>query len=114
PARARSSTFPRSSGSRRARSYSRVRGTVATRRSSACRSTSCRPIPPITIRCGEAFRGGDTLPFGVHAFEGLEPNDLMPYVETRRAVVVGDTLIDRGTGLRVHPDWPGAGVALSV
>ena len=78
------------------------------------RSTSRRPIPPITIRCGEAFRGGDTLPFGVHAFEGFEPNDLVPYVETRRAVVVGDTLIDRGTGLRVHPDWPGAGVALSV
>jgi glyoxylase-like metal-dependent hydrolase (beta-lactamase superfamily II) len=55
--------------------------------------------------------GGDTLPFGVHAFEGFEPNDLVLYVESRRAVVVGDTLIDRGTGLRVHPDWPGPGVA---
>jgi glyoxylase-like metal-dependent hydrolase (beta-lactamase superfamily II) len=55
---------------------------------------------------GEVFRGGDTLPFGVRAFEGFEPNDLVLYVESRRAVVVGDTLIDRGDGLQVHPDWP--------
>jgi hypothetical protein len=29
----------------------------------------------------------------------------------RRAVVVGDTLIDRGNGLEVHREWPGQGVA---
>jgi glyoxylase-like metal-dependent hydrolase (beta-lactamase superfamily II) len=55
---------------------------------------------------GEVFRGGDTLPYGVRAFEGVEPNDLVLYVESRRAVVVGDTLIDRGNGLEVNPDWP--------
>jgi glyoxylase-like metal-dependent hydrolase (beta-lactamase superfamily II) len=54
---------------------------------------------------GEVFRGGDTLPFGVRAFEGFEPNDLVLYVESRRAVVVGDTLIDRGNGLVVHREW---------
>ncbi|MHB8468840.1 MAG: hypothetical protein ACYDCH_03680 [Gaiellaceae bacterium] len=57
--------------------------------------------------CGEMFRSGDTPPFGVRAFEGFEPNDLVLYVESRRAVVVGDTLIDRGNGLQVHSDWPG-------
>ena len=55
---------------------------------------------------GEVFRSGDTLPFGVRAFEGFEPNDLVLYVESRRVVVVGDTLIDRGHGLEVHPEWP--------
>jgi glyoxylase-like metal-dependent hydrolase (beta-lactamase superfamily II) len=60
---------------------------------------------------GEVFRGGDTLPFGVRAFKGFEPNDLVLYVESRRAVVVGDTLINRGNGLEVHREWPGQGVA---
>jgi len=63
------------------------------------------PPDPDPVR-GEVFRGGDTLPFGVRAFEGFEPNDLVLYVESRRAVVVGDTLMDRGDGLEVHPDWP--------
>jgi glyoxylase-like metal-dependent hydrolase (beta-lactamase superfamily II) len=63
------------------------------------------PPDPDPVR-GAVFRGGDTLPFGVRAFEGFEPNDLVLYVESRRAVVVGDTLIDRGDGLEVHPEWP--------
>src|SRR5438067_1747611 len=63
------------------------------------------PPDPDPVR-GEVFRGGDTLPFGVRAFEAFEPNDLVLYVESRRVVVVGDTLIDRGNGLEVHPAWP--------
>jgi glyoxylase-like metal-dependent hydrolase (beta-lactamase superfamily II) len=63
------------------------------------------PPDPDPVR-GEVFRGGDTLPVGVRAFEGFEPNDLVLYVESRRAVVVGDTLVDRGDGLVVHPEWP--------
>jgi glyoxylase-like metal-dependent hydrolase (beta-lactamase superfamily II) len=63
------------------------------------------PVP------GELFRAGDRLSFGVRAFEGFEPIDLVLYVESRRAVVAGDTLIDRGNGLQVHPAWPGPGVA---
>jgi glyoxylase-like metal-dependent hydrolase (beta-lactamase superfamily II) len=59
---------------------------------------------------GEVFRGGDTLAVGVRAFEAFEPNDLVLYVESRRAVVAGDTLVDRGDGLQVHPAWPGPGV----
>jgi glyoxylase-like metal-dependent hydrolase (beta-lactamase superfamily II) len=68
------------------------------------------PPDPDPVR-GEVFRSGDTLPFGVRAFEGFEPNDLVLYVESCRAVVVGDTLIDRGNGLQVHPAWPGPGIA---
>ena len=63
------------------------------------------PPDPDPVR-GDVFRGGDTLPFGVRAFEAFEPNDLVLYVESARAVVVGDTLIDRGNGLEVNPDWP--------
>ena len=67
------------------------------------------PPDPDPVR-GEVFRGGDTLPVGVRAFEAFEPNDLVLYVESRRAVVAGDTLVDRGDGLQVHPAWPGPGV----
>ena len=63
------------------------------------------PPDPDPVR-GEVFRAGDTLSVGVRAFEGFEPNDLVLYVESRGAVVCGDTLIDRGDGLQVHPDWP--------
>jgi glyoxylase-like metal-dependent hydrolase (beta-lactamase superfamily II) len=63
------------------------------------------PPDPDPVR-GEVFRAGDTLPFGVRAFEGFEPNDLVLYVESRRAVVVGDTLIDRATGSRCIPSGP--------
>ena len=63
------------------------------------------PPDPDPVR-GEVFRGGDTLPFGVRALEAFEPNDLVLYVESRRAVVAGDTLIDRGDGLEVNPEWP--------
>jgi glyoxylase-like metal-dependent hydrolase (beta-lactamase superfamily II) len=63
------------------------------------------PPDPDPVR-GEVFRAGDTLPFGVRAFEGFEPNDLVLYVESRHAVVVGDTLIERGNGLELHREWP--------
>jgi glyoxylase-like metal-dependent hydrolase (beta-lactamase superfamily II) len=54
---------------------------------------------------GEVFRAGDRLPVGVQAFAGLESNDLVLWVESRRALVAGDTLIDRGEGLEVPLDW---------
>jgi glyoxylase-like metal-dependent hydrolase (beta-lactamase superfamily II) len=63
------------------------------------------PPDPEPVR-GEVFRSGDTLHFGVRAFEGFEPNDLVLYVESRRAVVAGDTLIDRGNGLELNHEWP--------
>ena len=59
---------------------------------------------------GQVFRAGDRLPVGVEAFPGMEPNDLVLWVESRRALVVGDTLIDRGNGLEFPADWANKGV----
>jgi glyoxylase-like metal-dependent hydrolase (beta-lactamase superfamily II) len=56
------------------------------------------------------FRAGERLPVGVEAFPGFEPNDLVLWVEGSRAVVAGDTLIDRGNGLELPEDWLREGV----
>src|SRR3954454_6833211 len=53
---------------------------------------------------GTVFRGGDRLPVGVEAFPGMEPNDLLLWVESHRALVAGDTLQDRGNGLQFLGD----------
>jgi glyoxylase-like metal-dependent hydrolase (beta-lactamase superfamily II) len=59
---------------------------------------------------GHVFRAGGRLPVGVEAFAGMEPNDLVLWVESRRALVAGDTLIDRGHGLEFPADWANKGV----
>ena len=59
---------------------------------------------------GHVFRAGDRLPVGVEAFPGMEPNDLVLWVESRRALVAGDTLIDRGQGFEFPTDWANKGV----
>jgi glyoxylase-like metal-dependent hydrolase (beta-lactamase superfamily II) len=59
------------------------------------------PVP------GEVFRAGDRLPVGVEAFTGMEPSDVVLWVESHRAVVAGDALIDRGNGLEIPADWVG-------
>lgn len=62
------------------------------------------PVP------GHVFSAGDRLPVGVEAFPGREPNDLVLWVESRRALVLGDTLMDRGDGhglvFAAGPDEP--------
>jgi glyoxylase-like metal-dependent hydrolase (beta-lactamase superfamily II) len=58
---------------------------------------------------GEVFKPGDRLPVGVEAFPGMEPNDLVLWIESRRALVAGDTLIDRGDGLEFPADWASKG-----
>ena len=55
------------------------------------------------------FAAGDRLPVGVEAFPGMEPNDLALWVESRRALVLGDSLIDRGGGLEFPGDWASTG-----
>jgi glyoxylase-like metal-dependent hydrolase (beta-lactamase superfamily II) len=57
---------------------------------------------------GQVFRAGDR-PVGVEAYPGMEPNDLMLWVESRRALVAGDTLVDRGNGLEFRADWASQG-----
>ena len=59
---------------------------------------------------GQVFRAGDRLPVGVEAFPGMEPNDLVLWIESRRALVAGDTLIDRGQGFEFPADWANKGV----
>lgn len=59
---------------------------------------------------GHVFRAGDRLPVGAHAFPGMEPNDLVLWIESRRALALGDTLIDRGRGLEFPADWANKGV----
>jgi glyoxylase-like metal-dependent hydrolase (beta-lactamase superfamily II) len=63
------------------------------------------PVP------GHVFRAGDRLPIGVEAFPGREvPNDLVLWIEGKRALVTGDTLVDRGRGLEFLPEWAPEGV----
>ena len=59
---------------------------------------------------GQVFSAGDRLPVGVEAFPGLEPNDLVLWIESRRALVAGDSLIDRGNGFEFPGDWANKGV----
>ena len=62
------------------------------------------PVP------GTVFAAGERLPLGVRAFPGMEPNDLVLWIESRRALVVGDTLLDRGAGLEFPATWANKGV----
>ena len=54
---------------------------------------------------GTVYRAGDDLGLGIEAIEGLEPGDLVLWIERHGAVVAGDTLIDRGEGLIYPLDW---------
>jgi len=58
----------------------------------------------------QLFSAGEQLPVGVEAFPGREPNDVVLWIENRRALVAGDTLIDRGHGLELPTDWLPDGV----
>jgi glyoxylase-like metal-dependent hydrolase (beta-lactamase superfamily II) len=58
----------------------------------------------------QVFEAGDRLPVGVEAFPGMEPNDLVLWIESHRALVTGDTLIDRGQGFEFPADWANKGV----
>jgi glyoxylase-like metal-dependent hydrolase (beta-lactamase superfamily II) len=59
---------------------------------------------------GQVFVAGDRLPIGVEVFPGFDPNDLVLWVESKGAVVAGDTLIDRGDGLEIPANWLREGV----
>jgi glyoxylase-like metal-dependent hydrolase (beta-lactamase superfamily II) len=61
---------------------------------------------------GEArqFLAGDTLPFGVETFPGWTHNDVVLWVGSRRAVIVGDTLADFGHGIAINTRWLRGGV----
>lgn len=54
---------------------------------------------------GTVYEAGDRLPFGVEALPGMEPNDLVLWLERWKALVLGDTLIDLGEGLAFAREW---------
>ena len=60
---------------------------------------------------GEAhlYAAGDALPVGVEAFAGSKPNGVVLWIESRRALVLGDTLVDSGHGLGPPPADRGYG-----
>lgn len=75
-------------------------------------------VPPADPRnpnsvTGEVFEAGDRLPVGVEAFLGMEPSDLLLWVESHRALVAGDTLLDRGEGLVFPVEWADRGTGES-
>ena len=61
---------------------------------------------------GEAhpYAAGDRLDVGVEAFPGQKPNDMVLWIESHRAVVAGDTLVDLGNGLGINARWLPQGV----
>jgi glyoxylase-like metal-dependent hydrolase (beta-lactamase superfamily II) len=56
---------------------------------------------------GEArpYAAGDRLDVGVVAFPGQKPNDMVLWIESHRAAVAGDTLVDFGEGLEINARW---------
>ena len=62
------------------------------------------PPDPDPVK-GQVFEVGDRLPVGVEAFPGREPNDPVLWIESRRALVAGDSLIERDHGLEFPRDW---------
>jgi glyoxylase-like metal-dependent hydrolase (beta-lactamase superfamily II) len=59
---------------------------------------------------GHLYAAGDRLPIGIEAFPGREHNDLVLWIESRRAVVAGDALVDFGRGLEIPREWLRKGV----
>jgi glyoxylase-like metal-dependent hydrolase (beta-lactamase superfamily II) len=57
-----------------------------------------------------AYAPGDQLPFGADVYAGREQNDTVLWIESHRAVLSGDTLVDFGRGLEVTPRWLREGV----
>jgi len=56
------------------------------------------------------YTAGERLPVGVEALPGRLPNDVVLWVESRCAVIAGDTLVDFGQGLEIPVEWLPAGV----
>ena len=75
------------------------------------RRAGCRRQPrPGLAEGAETFEkhwisAGDRLPVGVEAFPGKDPKDLVSWIESQRAVIAGDSLVDFGQGLEINVRW---------
>jgi len=54
---------------------------------------------------GNFYLRGDDLPFEIDVFPGRENNDVVLWVDSKRAVIAGDTLADFGQGLGIQDEW---------
>jgi hypothetical protein len=57
---------------------------------------------------GEArtYEAGDRLPFGADVFPGQKTSDTVQWIESKGAVISGDTLVDFGNGLEINARSP--------
>ena len=56
------------------------------------------------------YSPGDQLPHVAQVFPGHKQNDTVLWVESQRAVISGDTLVDFGQGLEINEGWLRPGV----
>ena len=68
------------------------------------------PSPTSAPTNGPGPSAGDESVSGLEGFEGREPNDIVLWVDSHRAVVSGDTVADFGNGLEVSTRWLREGV----
>ena len=66
------------------------------------------------VESATPYGAGDRLPVGIEALPGLEPVDLVLWIESHRALVFGDTLVDLGSGLELPDDWGPSGISHSA
>jgi glyoxylase-like metal-dependent hydrolase (beta-lactamase superfamily II) len=59
---------------------------------------------------GHFYLETQDLPFDIEVFPGREHNDVVLWIERRRAVISGDTLADFGQGLGIQDEWLRTGV----
>jgi glyoxylase-like metal-dependent hydrolase (beta-lactamase superfamily II) len=59
---------------------------------------------------GNFYLRSDDLPFEIEVFPGRDHNDVVLWVESKRAVIAGDTLADFGQGLGIQDEWLRKGV----
>jgi glyoxylase-like metal-dependent hydrolase (beta-lactamase superfamily II) len=51
------------------------------------------------------YKVGDLLPFGIEAYPGHRPNDMMLWISSHNAVLFGDTIVDFGQGIEINERW---------
>lgn len=53
---------------------------------------------------GEAhiYEAGDRMPFGIEAYSGHRPNDMILWIPSHQALLSGDTIVDFGQGIHIN------------
>jgi glyoxylase-like metal-dependent hydrolase (beta-lactamase superfamily II) len=56
---------------------------------------------------GEAhpYKAGASFPFGIEAYPGHRPNDMLLWIPSHQAVLSGDTIVDFGQGIQINERW---------